>query len=82
MPVTIASCFSRQIWGGSLWRLRFWRLVWGRRCDPLGRFNSLSVSWSLEARRRQRRAAQDQLEWKLKGESTGPAITLWEHSYF
>ena len=55
------------------------------RRDPLGRFTLFLISQlvSMEAGlvpdAGPRRAAQDQLEWKLQGESTGPAITLWEN---
>ena len=47
------------------------------RRDPLGRFTLFLISQLVSGSRVSlRRAAQDQLEWKLQGESTGPAITL------
>ena len=46
------------------------------RRDPLGPFTLFLISQLVPP------AAQDQLEWKLQGESTGPAITLWENEFY
>ena len=46
------------------------------RRDPLGRFTLFLISQLVSG---SRVSLTDQLEWKLQGESTGPAITLWEN---
>ena len=53
------------------------------RRDPLGRFTLFLISQLVSGSRVSlTRGLAGQLEWKLQGESTGPAITLWENRIY
>ena len=84
-------CGNSAYWEGPLWRawnpLHFWRLVWGvngqdfrTRRDPFGRFTLFLISQLVSGSRVSlTQSCAGPAGWKLQGESTGPAITLWEN---
>ena len=52
------------------------------RRDPLGRFTLFLISQLVSGSRVSLTQGRAGPAWKLQGESTGPAITLWENRIF